>query len=120
LLLEWKGFPKSGVPQKNLPSFKPEFRNFHSSSVARFAETAKPEAAKTPAPPTPPPPAPEKKSYGNLKDKDRIFTNIYGDRDPFLQGALKRVSISICIVTDSIGRLVQNKTDHQQRCRLDH
>jgi len=32
----------------------------------------------------------ETRSYGNLKDQDRIFTNVYGDGDPFLKGALKR------------------------------
>jgi hypothetical protein len=33
--------------------------------------------------------------YGGLKDQDRIFTNLYKDGDPFIDGALKRVS-SIC------------------------
>jgi hypothetical protein len=28
--------------------------------------------------------------YGGLKDADRIFTNIYGERDCFIKGALKR------------------------------
>jgi len=28
--------------------------------------------------------------YGNLKDEDRIFTNLYGQHDPFLAGAEKR------------------------------
>lgn len=28
--------------------------------------------------------------HGELKDHDRIFTNLYGERDPFLVGALKR------------------------------
>ena len=28
---------------------------------------------------------------GVLEDKDRIFTNLYRDGDPFIQGALKRV-----------------------------
>ena len=36
----------------------------------------------------------EKTSYGNLKDQDRIFTNLYGDQDPFLKGAIKRVRLS--------------------------
>ena len=31
------------------------------------------------------------KTHGNLKDQDRIFTNLYRDGDPFIQGALKRV-----------------------------
>lgn len=29
--------------------------------------------------------------YGNLKDSDRIFTNVYRDGDPYIDGALKRV-----------------------------
>jgi NADH dehydrogenase (ubiquinone) flavoprotein 1 len=32
-----------------------------------------------------------KRTYGNLKDQDRIFTNLYKDGDPFVEGALKRV-----------------------------
>ena len=31
------------------------------------------------------------KTYGNLKDQDRIFTNVYKDTDPYIQGALRRV-----------------------------
>ncbi len=31
------------------------------------------------------------KTYGNLKDKDRIFTNVYKDTDPYINGALRRV-----------------------------
>lgn len=31
--------------------------------------------------------------YGNLKDSDRIFTNVYRDADPYINGALKRVKI---------------------------
>lgn len=31
------------------------------------------------------------KSYGNLKDSDRIFTNVYKDTDPYIKGALRRV-----------------------------
>ena len=30
------------------------------------------------------------RSYGNLQDQDRIFTNVYKDNDPFVDGALKR------------------------------
>jgi NADH dehydrogenase (ubiquinone) flavoprotein 1 len=33
-----------------------------------------------------------KRQYGGLKDQDRIFTNLYKDGDPFIDGALKRVS----------------------------
>lgn len=35
---------------------------------------------------TPPP-----RKHGGLKDSDRIFTNLYRDGDPFIDGALKRV-----------------------------
>lgn len=31
--------------------------------------------------------------YGNLKDSDRIFTNVYKDGDPYINGALKRVLV---------------------------
>lgn len=41
--------------------------------------------------------------YGNLKDSDRIFTNVYRDGDPYIDGALKRV-----IKFLKIGRLVSN------------
>lgn len=33
------------------------------------------------------------KTYGNLKDADRIFTNVYKDSDPYIKGALRRVFI---------------------------
>jgi hypothetical protein len=33
-----------------------------------------------------------KKTHGGLKDSDRIFTNVYRDGDPFIEGALKRVN----------------------------
>jgi NADH dehydrogenase (ubiquinone) flavoprotein 1 len=32
-----------------------------------------------------------KRAHGNLKDQDRIFTNLYMDGSPFVEGALKRV-----------------------------
>jgi hypothetical protein len=31
------------------------------------------------------------KTYGKLKDSDRIFTNVYKDTDPYIAGALRRV-----------------------------
>ncbi len=34
---------------------------------------------------TPPPAPPAKTSFGGLKDEDRIFTNLYGEHDPFLK-----------------------------------
>ena len=30
------------------------------------------------------------KTHGGLKDADRIFTNLYKDGDPYINGALKR------------------------------
>lgn len=38
-----------------------------------------------------PTPSPQKRSYGGLKDEDRIFTNLYGRHDWKLKGALSRV-----------------------------
>lgn len=32
----------------------------------------------------------EKTSFGGLSDADRIFTNVYGDGDAYIDGALKR------------------------------
>lgn len=37
-------------------------------------------------------------SYGNLKDEDRIFTNLYGRHDWKLKGALSRVSIPVYLL----------------------
>jgi hypothetical protein len=34
------------------------------------------------------------RTYGNLKDSDRIFTNLYRDGSPWIDGALKRVGFS--------------------------
>ena len=34
--------------------------------------------------------------YGNLPDADRIFTNVYKDTDPYIDGALRRVLIITC------------------------
>jgi len=30
------------------------------------------------------------RTYGNLSDQDRIFTNVYNDKDAFINGAMKR------------------------------
>ena len=38
------------------------------------------------------------RSYGNLKDSDRIFTNLYGEHDIFINGAKKRVCF-FCIIS---------------------
>lgn len=43
------------------------------------------------------------RTYGNLKDSDRIFTNLYRDGSPWIDGALKRVGF-----THHSGRLAQN------------
>lgn len=32
----------------------------------------------------------ERTTFGGLSDKDRIFTNLYKDGSPFIDGALKR------------------------------
>jgi hypothetical protein len=32
------------------------------------------------------------RTYGNLKDSDRIFTNLYGRFDSSVKGAVRRVS----------------------------
>jgi len=51
---------------------------------------AKPDPEKKDAPPAATPPPPPPRSHGNLKDKDRIFTNLYGEHDFRLEGAMKR------------------------------
>ncbi len=79
--------------------------SFHSYKQRRFstapptpnpAPTANKTASPPPPNPSPPPPNPTPsappRSYGNLKDKDRIFTNLYGHYDWKLDGAKKRVS----------------------------
>ena len=33
------------------------------------------------------------KYHGDLKDQDRIFTNLYGKQDVYLKGALSRVCL---------------------------
>ncbi len=33
------------------------------------------------------------RSYGGLKDQDRIFTNLYNDDDPYIEGAIRRVIV---------------------------
>lgn len=68
-------------------------RTFSSTPIRR-AEAAKPAAAPQAAAPAAKPAAPKKTVFGNLKDSDRIFTNLYGERSPFIDGALKRVRIA--------------------------
>eukprot|EP00127_Corallochytrium_limacisporum_P005878 Clim_evm23s214 gene=Clim_evmTU23s214 len=47
------------------------------ASVARIANTALAYSTAT-------------KTYGGLKDEDRIFTNLYGRHDPYIDGSMKR------------------------------
>eukprot|EP01113_Clastostelium_recurvatum_P019561 TRINITY_DN2306_c0_g1_i4.p1 TRINITY_DN2306_c0_g1~~TRINITY_DN2306_c0_g1_i4.p1 ORF type:complete len:514 (+),score=144.00 TRINITY_DN2306_c0_g1_i4:23-1543(+) len=76
-----------------------------SALVPRAAGFATSGATSQPTPPPPPTPAPApapaapsaagtnvlpNRVYGGLKDKDRIFTNLYADGDIFLEGAKKR------------------------------
>jgi len=60
-----------------------------SMSTTTTTTTTPPPAAAA-APPPPPPPQPER-HHGNLKDSDRIFTNLYGEWDPYIKGAMRRV-----------------------------
>lgn len=39
-----------------------------------------------------------KRVYGGLKDQDRIFTNLYKDETPFIEGAMKRVMYNLLII----------------------
>lgn len=70
----------------------PRARAFSSTPIRR-AEAAKPAAAPQAAAAPAKPAAPKKTVFGNLKDSDRIFTNLYGERSPFKDGALKRVRL---------------------------
>ncbi len=60
---------------------------------------------------------PTKTNHGGLKDQDRIFTNLYKDGDPFIEGAMKRVRKHNIIL---IGRLASNKGHRTERPRLDY
>lgn len=54
--------------------------------VLRVFSTTPSAAPTGSAPAAPPaPPAPERTVFGDLKDEDRIFTNIYGRHDPFMK-----------------------------------
>ena len=53
-------------------------------TAATGAAATAPAAAAQAAPKPP-------RSYGNLKDEDRIFTNLYGRHDWKLKGAMQRV-----------------------------
>jgi len=68
------------------------FYNIQKFTTATSANNAAPkppqppqaQAQTTSAPPPPP------RTHGGLKDRDRIFTNLYGEHDWALDGALKR------------------------------
>jgi len=69
----------------------PFFKNQQHLTFSTAAPpNVKPAAAAPPPPVQEQKPATPERSYGNLKDKDRIFTNLYGELDFGLQGALKR------------------------------
>nr|AAB03672.1 ndufv1 [Dictyostelium discoideum] len=53
-------------------------KNFQATKVATFS-TAQVQQAQE-----------NVRSYGGLKDKDRIFTNLYGEHDVYLKGAIAR------------------------------
>lgn len=55
------------------------------------------------------------KTYGGLKDSDRIFTNVYRDGDPYIKGAVKRVFDWL-----KVGRLASDQRHIAQRTGLDH
>ena len=57
-----------------------------------------------------------KRVHGGLKDQDRIFTHVYCDTDPFIEGALKRVKIFFKFS----GRLASNQRYYFKRTRLDY
>jgi hypothetical protein len=69
---------------KNKTSIK---NKFSFTKYSLFSTTLTPTTGGTVQPPTPP-----KKVHGGLKDQDRIFTNLYRDGDPFIEGAMKRVN----------------------------
>ncbi len=73
---------KSNLVRSNLKLFKSNFF----SKTKFFFNTLTP--GQTTGVSTPPP-----RKHGGLKDTDRIFTNVYRDGDPFIEGALKRVIV---------------------------
>lgn len=56
--------------------------------MATYGQIVHYSGAAPPPPGTPPPQT--RTTFGNLKDSDRIFTNLYGRHDWRLKGALKR------------------------------
>src|SRR5690348_16138139 len=55
--------------------------------------------------------------YGGLKDQDRIFTNLYGEQDWGIQGAIKRVlhilypPVKFTVYTTTCGRGGEGRGD---------
>ncbi|KAK9797415.1 hypothetical protein WJX73_008558 [Symbiochloris irregularis] len=64
---------------RSLQRLSQSLRPFTSSSSA--AQQAQAQAPAEPA---------QRTSFGGLKDEDRIFTNLYGQGDPFIKGAMAR------------------------------
>lgn len=46
----------------------------------------------------------EKTSYGNLSDQDRIFSNVYRDDEPWVDGALRRVNFRLIFLGGLLAR----------------
>lgn len=74
-------FPFSADPLMPFASIRAEFATTSRNSSAVKASRSYSTATR---------------SYGNLKDSDRIFTNLYNDESPWLDGALKRVRYPYC------------------------
>jgi hypothetical protein len=81
-----KTFLKRNIFSKFSHNFKNIFK-FNSNLNKTFAEVVPASQTQTP-----------KKTYGGLSDADRIFTNVYRDGDPFIEGALKRVKLTIYLI----------------------
>lgn len=66
--------------------------------------------------------ATQKSSFGGLKDDDRIFTNLYGQHDPFLQVKALEAFGYVIFLKGSFEtwRLVSNQRHFGKRSRLDH
>ena len=94
-----RAFAESTAPKTTAAAKTPEAS---STSQPKSQPDAAPKTSTSTPSPIPPPPSSSSTSsspsspqthtrmYGGLKDSDRIFTNIYGERDSFIEGALKR------------------------------
>ncbi|KAK9852096.1 hypothetical protein WJX84_008143 [Apatococcus fuscideae] len=65
---------------------KRSLQQLRDSVLRAYAAEAAPAAQQA----APAPVAPERTHWGGLRDQDRIFTNLYGQHDPFLKGAEAR------------------------------